>query len=67
MAAVNRLGKAMKRICAVFILIAAAASASAQKVKVGADPAADFSKYKTYSWSDGMVAAKIAYRKNRRS
>jgi len=57
MAAVNRLGKAMKRICAVFILIAAAASASAQKVKVGADPGADFSKYKTYSWSDGMVAA----------
>jgi Domain of unknown function (DUF4136) len=47
----------MKRTCALLILIAAAASASAQKVKVGADPGADFSRYKTYAWSGGMVAA----------
>lgn len=47
----------MKKLFALLILIAAAASASAQKVKVGADPNADFSKYKTYAWSDGMVAA----------
>lgn len=46
----------MKRICALLILLAAAVSVSAQKVKVGADPSADFSKYKTYAWSDGMVA-----------
>ena len=47
----------MKRLFALLILTAAATSASAQKVKVGADPSVDFSKYKTYAWSDGMVAA----------
>jgi|SRR5689334_9643074 len=47
----------MKTFLALLILIVAAGGASAQKVKVGADPSADFSKYKTYAWSDGMIAA----------
>ncbi len=55
--AVNHAVEIMKSICAVLILMAAAASASPQKVKVGADPSADFSKYKTYAWSEGMVAS----------
>lgn len=47
----------MNKFLALLILIVAAGGASAQKVKVGADPNADFSKYKTYAWSEGMVAA----------
>jgi|ERR1043165_3198995 hypothetical protein len=47
----------MKKLFALLILTAAATSASAQKVKVGANPNTDFSKYKTYAWSEGMVAA----------
>jgi hypothetical protein len=47
----------MKKLFTLLVLLAAATGASAQKVKVGSDPAADFSKYKTYAWSEGMVAA----------
>jgi flagellar basal body P-ring protein FlgI len=50
--------KVMKRLFTLLILIAGVGTtASAQKVKVGADPSVDFSKYKTYAWSEGMVAA----------
>jgi len=39
------------------VLVAAAGAASAQKVRVGANPAVDVSKYKTYSWSNGAAGA----------
>jgi len=38
---------------AVPALLLASVVLSAQKVKVEHDPAADFSKYKTYAWTDG--------------
>jgi len=47
----------MKRLFTLLILVVAATAASAQKVKVGSDPRADFSKYKTYAWSEGAAAA----------
>jgi hypothetical protein len=47
----------MKRLFILLILVVAATTASAQKVKVGSDPSADFSKYKTYAWSEGTAAA----------
>lgn len=47
----------MKTLLTLLILTAAAVSAAGQKVKVAADPAADFSKYKTYAWAEGAVAA----------
>ena len=37
------------------LIIAGAASIAAQKVRVGADPAVDLSRYKTYAWSQGMA------------
>ena len=41
----------------VLIVIALFAfSVNAQKVKVGSDPAVDFSKYKTYAWDQGTLA-----------
>jgi len=39
------------RLLAWFIVLGFAASALAQKVKVGYDKSADFSKYKTYTWA----------------
>ena len=44
-----------KIICTVLLVVAAALSAHAQKVRVGADPAVDVSKYKTYAWSTGRT------------
>lgn len=41
----------------VLVMVAGALSASAQKVTVGAHPAADLTKYKTYSWSKGTTGA----------
>jgi uncharacterized protein DUF4136 len=41
----------MKTLFIVVLMIAGALSVNAQKVKVGADPAVDVSKYKTYAWS----------------
>ena len=41
----------------VLIVIALFAfTVNAQKVKVGSDPAVDFSKYKTYAWDQGTLA-----------
>ena len=41
----------MKTLAVLLLIVAGAISVSAQKVKVGSDPAADLSKYKTYAWS----------------
>lgn len=41
----------------VLVMVAGALSVSAQKVTVGAHPAADLTKYKTYSWSKGTTGA----------
>jgi Domain of unknown function (DUF4136) len=45
-----------KWICVCLWLLLIAGSASAQRVSVGNDRAADFSKFKTYSWSKGVPA-----------
>ena len=41
----------MKTLFILVLLAIAAVSVNAQKVKVGADPAVDVSRYKTYAWS----------------
>src|SRR5262245_19004770 len=38
------------------LILLCAVSANAQKVAVGFDRAADFSKFKTYSWTTGVPA-----------
>ena len=43
------------RLLLVVVMFAAALSVSAQKVRVGANPAIDLSKYKTYTWSGANV------------
>src|ERR1044072_2876686 len=46
------------RLATILFLIGTCAfSANAQKVTVGAQPAADLTKYKTYSWTKGMAGA----------
>ena len=40
---------------AALFILAGALSIHAQKVRVGADPAVDVSKYKTYAWSSGTT------------
>src|SRR5687768_17119656 len=42
-------------LLAAFLILAGALSVHAQKVRVGADPAVDVSKYKTYAWSTGTT------------
>lgn len=46
----------MKRLIVLLLMMLGAVSANAQKVKVGADPKVDISKYKTYSWDTGLIA-----------
>lgn len=41
----------MKELFVLILIIIGASAVNAQKVKVGADPAVDLSKYKTYAWS----------------
>ena len=41
----------------VSVIVAAAFAAQAQKVRVGADPATDLTKYKTYGWSNDSAGA----------
>ena len=41
----------MKTLFVALLLVIGTVSVNAQKVKVGADPAVDVSKYKTYAWS----------------
>ena len=40
----------MKKLIILLLIVVGAGSASAQKVKVWADPSVDFAKYKTYGW-----------------
>ena len=44
----------MQSFLMLLLIFAGAISVQAQKVKVGADPAVDVSKYKTYVWSKPM-------------
>ena len=44
----------MRRVIIALVVAAGAVSVNAQKVKVGADPAADLAKYKTYAWAKPM-------------
>jgi len=46
----------MKKLIVLLLMVLGAMSANAQKVKVGADPNVDISKYKTYSWDVGTIA-----------
>lgn len=39
------------------VILGGAFSVSAQKVRVGADPAIDLTTYKTYTWSQGLAGA----------
>lgn len=41
------------------VILTAALSANAQKVTVGVHPAADMTKYKTYSWSKGLTGTNV--------
>ena len=45
-----------KSIFIILIMLFGAFSVSAQKVSVGADPAVDLTKYKTYAWSKEVVS-----------
>lgn len=46
----------MNRAALIFLLIVAGAvSVAAQKVRVGADPNVDLSRYKTYTWAQGLA------------
>lgn len=49
----------MKITIITVLILLTAVTVSAQKVKVISDPAADFSKYKTYAWDKGMLANPI--------
>ena len=46
----------MKILFVIALLAFGSFSVKAQKVKVSSDPGADFSRYKTYSWDQGMMA-----------
>ena len=39
----------------ILLIVAGAISVAAQKVHVGADPNVDLSRYKTYTWSQGLA------------
>ncbi|HSB26951.1 MAG TPA: DUF4136 domain-containing protein [Pyrinomonadaceae bacterium] len=45
----------MKKLIIVLLIVLGALTVSAQKVKVGADPGVDLTKYKTYAWDQGMA------------
>ncbi len=46
----------MKTLIVIVLIALGPIAVRAQKVKVIADPAADFSRYKTYAWDEGMLA-----------
>lgn len=46
----------MKSLIVIALLVFSALTVNAQKVKVSANPACDFSKYKTYTWDQGTLA-----------
>jgi hypothetical protein len=45
----------MKSIIILISIVLSAGTVDAQKVKVGFDPGADFSKYRTYAWDQGLM------------
>ena len=48
----------MNRVALILLLILSGAiSVAAQKVRAEADPNVDLSRYKTYTWSQGMAGA----------
>ncbi|HKR60283.1 MAG TPA: DUF4136 domain-containing protein [Pyrinomonadaceae bacterium] len=46
----------MKQLVILLVLVLCLVTVNAQKVKVVADKAVDLTKYKTYSWSQGMAS-----------
>ena len=46
--------KTASLLLTVFVLLLGALTVNAQKVSVGADPAVDVAKYKTYDWAKGL-------------
>lgn len=46
----------MKNLIVIALIVFAPLLVKAQKVKVESDPGADFSRYKTYAWDQGMMA-----------
>jgi len=49
----------MKTLIVIALLVLAPVVVRAQKVKVISDPGADFSRYKTYAWDQGMLGNPI--------
>lgn len=49
----------MKTLIVIVLLALAPVVATAQKVKVISDPGADFSRYKTYAWDQGILGNPI--------
>jgi Domain of unknown function (DUF4136) len=47
----------VKPLVIIILILLGTTSANAQKVKVEADPKADLTKYKTYSWAQGQSMA----------
>ncbi|PWT89701.1 MAG: hypothetical protein C5B55_10900 [Blastocatellia bacterium] len=45
----------MKALTTIALILLSVVAVTAQKVKVGSDPATDFSKYKTYAWDQGAA------------
>ena len=56
---VARLRAEMKSLIILALIAASVGTVHAQKIKVGSDPDADFSKYRTYAWDQGMLANPI--------
>jgi uncharacterized protein DUF4136 len=46
----------MRTFILIAVLVLGAFTVNAQKVKVASDPNADFSRYHTYAWDQGMMA-----------
>lgn len=49
----------MKNLIIVLLIVVGASVVNAQKVKVGADPGVDLTKYKTYAWDQGMAGTNV--------
>src|SRR5688500_4847908 len=49
----------MKILIILALVVIGTGTVNAQKVKVQSDPGADFSKYKTYAWDQGVSANPI--------
>ena len=49
-------GQIKNPIIGILVILISALTVSAQKVNVGADPAVDIAKYKTYAWTKGQAS-----------